>query len=102
MNKAGKIFLFSLSIFPLLWTIIILIAAYFHIHLLKGLLLGSGIIYYYFGSVTWLILLIFIGWKKKITAKEIIISICLMLLGIFTAYYSISHDIFNVRGGYID
>lgn len=102
MNKAGKILLFFLSVFPLLWTIIILVAAYFYIQLLKNFLVTSGMIYYLIGPITWFILLLFMIWKKKISKKEMILCICLMLLGIFAAYYSISHDVFGVRGSYID
>lgn len=115
MSKAGKIVLYILSFTPIVWTVLILICSYFYykpklfrVKDIGGIIYLSDIFfitaYYYvlFGILIWLFTAIYLGYKKYIEMKKILLLGFFLLLGIAIAYLSIYYDIFCVRGCYID
>lgn len=108
MKPAG-IILYILSWGPIIWTFLILIAARFCyaggyklFYPMRDLFLIGLAFYILIGFWIWLLLLLFLMWKKKLTQKQCIVTISLTVFGILAAYLSLHYDVFGVSGSYID
>lgn len=114
MLKATRILYTILSWLPIIWLITILMFAYDYNYnvdsfdftstknKIREILNWILIYYYYFGFYVWILLTVFLTWKKAITKKQLIICITVALLGICLAFYALEKDFFGVSGGYLD
>lgn len=115
MSKVGKILLYILSWGPLVWTILILIAARNYNypedsfdynsfkHSMKEIFFFSMAFYVLWGGFfIWLGLTILLTWKKIITKRQCIVNISLTTIGILSAYLALDYDIFGVSAYYLD
>jgi hypothetical protein len=105
MTKPGKILLYFISSLPLLWTISILICAFFYIrHPDMVMYFIYTCIFYlkYGGLIAWTITLIILRLLKRISSKTIILNFILIACGLLAAYLSLAFDLFGVSGTYLD
>jgi hypothetical protein len=114
VSKAGKIFFYILSWAPLVWTILILVAALLHSfidssgsysfkHALVNIFGWAFFFYVFYGGfLIWFALTILLTWKKIITKRQSIINIFLAVAGILAAYLTLHYDIFGVIGCGLD
>ncbi len=106
---AAKFLLALLSWIPLVWTMVILAAAYgsgYH-HPpfepgLRNFLVSFAELYIPAGFIIWLVLLVWLSIQKIISAKRRNFYIVLMLAGILCAMLALSYDVFGVSGVYLD
>ena len=104
MKKSWKIFLYAGSSFPILWTIAILICAYFYIGIRDRELFWfwTAVFYVRGGAPLLLLSLLFLKWQKKISTKEVVLHLFLTGIGILLGYLSFQYDIFHILGVYLD
>lgn len=105
MSKIGKNILLFISGLPLLWTIGILICAYFYVRhpdMVTFFMISAVIYLMYGGLVAWLLTLLILVVMKKISVKTSLINLALVAAGLLAAYLSITYDVFRVSGSYID
>lgn len=114
MLKATRILYIILSWLPIIWLITILMFAYDYNYnvdsfdftstknKIRGILNWILIYYYYFGFYVWILLTVFLTWKKVITKKQLIVCITATFLGICLVILTLKKDIFGVSGGYLD
>ena len=104
MTRVWKNTLRLISALPILWTIAILISAYFYIRHpdLVELFLFAVVIYFLGGLELWVIVLFVLTWKRQISVKEFTFNICIIGFGILLAFLSLKYDIFGVSRSYID
>lgn len=106
---AAKIFLALLSWIPLVWTLVILVAAYgygfSHASFEPGLrnfLIRFATLYITGGFILWLVLLVWLSIQKIISGKRRNFYVVLMLAGVLCAMLALSYDLFGVSGSYLD
>ncbi|MES2763442.1 MAG: hypothetical protein V4677_14605 [Bacteroidota bacterium] len=104
MSRSKHICLYLISCAPILWTILILGCAFFDIHTqgLEMAFIYAALFYVYGGLYLWILTLITLRFYKKITTKQMIIHIALMLLGMMAAYLSLVYNVFCVSGCFFD
>lgn len=105
MNKIGKILVYFISGLPFLWTLFILICAFFYIRhpdLVMYFIYTSIFYIKYGGLIAWFIILILLRYFKKVSTKTVILNFCLVAFGLLAAYLSLTYDIFCVSGCWLD
>ena len=110
--RTGKIILSILSWGPLIWTVLILLAAKFTfisptthsiLYPFRKYLIISVVFYVRWGGfIIWLLLNIVLTWKSIITKRQCTYYVLLTVIGLLCAYLSWHYDIFGLSGQYID
>lgn len=91
MTKTQKILFYIFSCFPVLWSAALWADGYFSKSqvytgdYVLGMFLLLG------GLLVWLGLLIYLAWEKKMFIDEVLFNIAICGMGIFVAYYLMSH-----------
>lgn len=110
---AAKFLLALLSWIPLVWTMVILAAAYGYGYSLPGegysfesslrhFLISFLELYTPAGFIIWLVLLVWLSIQHLISNKRRNFYIILVLAGVLCAMLALSYDVFGVSGVYLD
>jgi hypothetical protein len=113
-QKSAKFLLALLSWVPIVWTVVILAAAYSYGYRypqsfgyafksgLRHFLINFAELYTPAGFVIWLVLLVGLSMQKTISARQRNFSVILVLAGILCAALALSYDVFGLQGSYLD
>lgn len=112
--RVSKIILSILSLGPLIWTIVLLIASQFYTYNIDSFDFNSiknsikemhwWCMLFYLrlgGFFIWLVVLIILSWRKQLSKKQVLIHVFLTLVGLLAAYISIKYNVGGVLG-YLD
>jgi|GEM_PF-5414881 len=102
-----KKLLFAYSLLPLVWVITFMVFAYYDYRphgIVDSLVNYVGFFYFYYGLgfIIWMVFLIIMKVKKKISILEMLVNIALVVIAVCVAIYCYNHDVFCVRSCYID
>jgi len=75
-----------------MWTTGILIYALVKSQVLIVTIMFTWVLFLYFGSLTWVGLLIFLTVKKRITIKRTLLHVLILAIGTLVAYYVCEED----------
>lgn len=100
LQTCAKFLLALLSWIPLVWTVVILAAAYgsgYH-HAsfepgLRNFLVSFAVLYVRAGFILWLVLLVWLSLQKLISSKRRNFYSVLMLAGVLCAMLALSYDV---------
>lgn len=101
-GKGAKALLRGLTIYPFVATAGFLIGGAIESTLLVWIILLTFVWALYLGTITWLVLVIYLLYKKKMAAKEALLYFIMALTGALAAYVVIEYDILSSGAKYID
>ena len=91
-----------LSMYPFAFVAMLLLSGLIKSHFLASFAILTLVIYMFFGSITWLVSLICLLVKKKISFRQIILNVIILATGIIAAYFVLEYDILSSGAKYID
>jgi hypothetical protein len=91
-----------LSWYPFAFVAMLLLSGLIKSHFLASFAILTLVIYIFMGSITWLVSLICLLVKKKISSRQIILNVIILATGIIAAYFVVEYDILSSGAKYID
>jgi len=101
-DRNAKNILRVLSAYPFIWTLGILLGGLVKSQAIVMITMFTWVVAFYLGTLTWLGLTIYLTATKKITAKEVLIHLLVICMGIIAAYLVSEYNILNSGVKYID